>query len=121
VAESLEISGRKLSGSTFARSNLSGAIFEDVDLSGATFRNINLRGARFSAIDFGGARFSCVNTGEGMPREAVVFSDVELHGCRFQGGSFVDVEIVGAAIDGMKIGGILVSEMMEAYKAMHGA
>ena len=58
-----------------------------------------------------------MNTGEGRPREPVVFTNVELHGCRFEGGSFADVENIGAEVDGMKIGGVLVTDMMKAYQA----
>lgn len=117
MPESLEFQGRDLSGSKFRQTDLSGTDFDDVNLKGASFRNVNLRGARFDGVDLGGARFSCVNTGEGRPRHPVVFTDVELHGCRFQGGSFAQVEILEADVDGMRIGGILVTEMMKAYAA----
>jgi uncharacterized protein YjbI with pentapeptide repeats len=117
MAEPLDVTGKDLSRSRFTRSDLAGTVFDDLNLSGTTFNNINLRGARFSAVDFGGARFSCMNTGEGRPRQPAVFTNVELHGCIFEGGSFAHVEISGADVDGMKIGGVLVTDMMKAYQA----
>jgi uncharacterized damage-inducible protein DinB len=116
MPEPLDVADRDARGSRFVGSNLAGALFDDLNLSGATFHNINLRGARFSAVDLGGARFSCMNTGEGRPREPVVFTNVEFRGCTFQGGSFADAHIVDAEIDGLRIGGILVSEMLQAYR-----
>jgi hypothetical protein len=47
----------------------------------------------------------------------VVFTNVELQGCVFQGGSFAGVQMIGVEVDSMKIGGTLVSDMMKAYQA----
>jgi uncharacterized protein YjbI with pentapeptide repeats len=117
MAEKLHVRNEDLAHSQFLNANLSGARFEDVDLSGAILNNINLRGARLTAIDFGGTTFSCLNTGEGRPKLAAHFKDVELDDCLFEGGSFAGVRIVGALVDGMTIGGVLVSDMMKAYEA----
>jgi uncharacterized protein YjbI with pentapeptide repeats len=117
MAEKIRAKLKRLDGSSFRSTSLSRSVFDDVSLSGARFHNIDLRRARFSAVDFGGARFSCVNTGEGRPRKPVVFTNVELDKCRFRHGSFAGVSITGAKLEGMRINGVLVTQMIKAWKA----
>ena len=116
VSEKLKVHQQDISESEFRGVDMSGTIFEDVNLSGARFHNINLRGANFGAIDLGGATFSCMNTGEDRPKEPALFDNIELDDCLFQNGCFRNTRIVNCDLTGMTIDGILVTEMINAYK-----
>ena len=70
--------------------NLSRSEFDDVNLQEATFTNVNLSKATFTDINFSGAKFSNLN-----------LTDVEIEACETKG---------------MKIRGVLVSDLFEAYR-----
>lgn len=70
--------------------NLSGSQFTDVSLQAAKFTDINLSKATFTDINFTGAKFSNLN-----------LTDVEIEACETQG---------------MKIRGVLVSDLFAAYR-----
>lgn len=70
--------------------NLSRSEFDDVNLQEASFTNVNLSMATFTDINFSGARLSNLN--------------------------LTNVEIEACETTGMKIRGILVSDLFEAYK-----
>jgi len=101
MSEKLKIENKDITGSQFRHLNMSGTVFEDIDLSGAKFFDINLRGADIGAVDFGGASFSCMNTGEDRPRRPVVFKKTK---------------IVNCDLTGMTIDGVLVTDLLKAYK-----
>jgi uncharacterized protein YjbI with pentapeptide repeats len=116
MSERYEVEHKDLSNSQFRHVKMSGAVFEGVDLSGAKFFNINLRGANIGAVDFGGASFSCMNTGEDKPRRPVVFNSIELDDCTIQNSFFRNTRIVNCDLTGMTIDGVLVTDMVKAYK-----
>jgi len=93
-----------------------GTEFNDVNLSETVFFNINLRGAKLGGIDFGGAAFSCMNTGEGKPKKPAHFENMEFDDCEFKKCSFEGVTIINSKLEGMKIDGISVLEMIRIYK-----
>ena len=80
--------------SKFINVDMSRVEFDDVRMEGATFNNINMQRATVHYVNMKGSKIS----------------DCHL----------VNVEVEGGEIDGMKIHGILVTEMMAAYKKMHG-
>lgn len=67
--------------------------FVDVDLQRTVFQDVNLRGSVFRNVAFTGARLQNVCLG--------------------------DVDIGDANIEGMKINGILVSELLRVYAQVH--
>lgn len=67
--------------------------FTDADLSAAAFADVNLRGASFL--------------------------DVALSGATFQNVDLADVGISDARLDGMRINGVLVSDLFRAYNQLN--
>jgi uncharacterized protein YjbI with pentapeptide repeats len=63
----------------------------DANLSGSTFTDVNLAGA--------------------------AFTNVNLSGLTIEDANMTGVKLIDARVDGMTINGILVSEMMSAYRA----
>lgn len=117
MPEKLIVENKDITGSQFRHLNMSETVFEDIDLSGAKFFNINLRDAQIGAVDFGGASFSCMNTGEDQPRHPVVFNSIELDDCTIQNSFFRNTKIVNCDLTGMTIDGLLVTDMVKAYKS----
>lgn len=74
--------------------NLAGASFHNVNLSGASFDDVNLRGTTFHNIAFTGSTIRNACLGE--------------------------VSIEDANYTGMKIDGILVTEMLRVYREQAG-
>jgi len=70
--------------------NLARSEFNDVNLQEATFTNVNLSKAAFTDINFTGAKFSNLN--------------------------LTNVEIEACETAGMKLRGVLVSDLFEAYR-----
>lgn len=70
--------------------NLARSAFDDVNLQEAVFNNVNLCLSTFTDINFSGAKFSNLN-----------LTNVEMEACE---------------TTGMKIRGVLVSELFEAYR-----
>jgi uncharacterized protein YjbI with pentapeptide repeats len=68
--------------------------FVDVDLQRTVFEDVNLRGS--------------------------VFRNVALTGARLENVCLGNVDIGDANIEGMKINGILVSELLRVYATVHG-
>jgi uncharacterized protein YjbI with pentapeptide repeats len=76
-------------------SSLAGSEFVDTNLAGPKFHDVNLRGA--------------------------VFSDVALTGATIQNACLGDVTIADANYIGMRIEGILVTELLRVYREHGGA
>lgn len=72
-------------------SNLAGSVFRDVNLSGGVLTDANLAGA--------------------------VFDDVNLSGARFQNVNLRDATIDDACVVGLRINGILVTELLDLHAA----
>jgi uncharacterized protein YjbI with pentapeptide repeats len=74
------------------------------------FVNTSLAGARFAAVDLGASLFD-----DGNP-SCASFSNVALAGATFRNASSSDVAIDDATLEGMRINGVLVSEMVANYR-----
>ncbi len=74
----------------FKDCNMESAIFDDVNLSGSSYENINLSGTTFNNINMSGVSFSNLN--------------------------MANVDISNANMDGMKINGVLVTDLFDAYE-----
>ena len=72
------------------KASLAGSEFLDTDLEGAKFRDVNLRGAEFS--------------------------DVALTGATIRNACLGDVTIADANYTGMRIEGILVTDLLRVYR-----
>jgi len=88
--EILDLSDRDLRGSRFANVRLAKTAFDNVDLSGSTFDDVNA--------------------------SSVTFSNADLHDARFTNVNFGSVEIADSRLSGMRIEGILVSDLIAAYR-----
>ncbi|OAI57327.1 hypothetical protein AYO49_00245 [Verrucomicrobiaceae bacterium SCGC AG-212-N21] len=80
--------------------DLSGAEYVDVNLGGAQFRDVNLAGALFEDVNLKGTRFE----------------DVALAGSVIRNADCSHVTIEDACYEGMKIDGILVTDLLQAYR-----
>lgn len=119
-------------GKQFAEhANLAGSVFHDVNLAEATFENVNMRKARMhdinlsdldlSAAQIGGARFKHIGPppdkdGKQARQRPVSFEEAMLCDSTFRKVDLSNVKIVDCNIDGMTINGILVSNLIAAYK-----
>ena len=100
----VQVENRKMTQSTLKNSNirnstivgsvLAGSTFEDTDLSGCTFKNVNLSKCSFHDISFG--------------------RTIITHAC------FEECEIPHGNIDNLKIAGVKVKDLLEAYAQVHG-
>ncbi len=79
-----------LKNAKFSDSNLESCTFDDVDLSHSTYENINLSNSKFNNINMSNASFTNL--------------------------SLENADISNANLIGMKINGVLVSDLFEAYE-----
>ena len=77
--------------------------FEHMSLAGTAFRDVNLRGAEFDDVCLADSTFNNIN----------------LSSTRFTAINMKDVSIKYAAMDGMTIDGILVSDLFAAYEQLN--
>ena len=70
------------------------------DLTGSHFQQVKLTNARFEESDLAKASFTSVN----------------LSGARITSANLSDVEISYAKVDGMKIDGVLVTDLQRVYQ-----
>lgn len=101
--------------------DLSKSSFDDVNLAGATFTNAKLAESRFNDVNLAGATFTNATLAKAR------FDDVNLAGATFTntnlaGLTCVDVNLEGASISdanltGMRINGILVEDLLRAYRS----
>jgi uncharacterized protein YjbI with pentapeptide repeats len=110
-----------LAGSQFHKVNLSEADFNDVNLSKARFHNINLSDVTITAAQIGGATFRhigpppCKEGGQARQRP-VTFEEAMLCDSTFRKVDLSNVRIVDCDLTGMTIDGILVTDMIAAYR-----
>jgi uncharacterized protein YjbI with pentapeptide repeats len=110
-----------LSNANFRDAKLASAIFADVDLTNAAFDDVKFAGARFADVDLSNAAFGDVKLARAK------FADVDLSNAAFDDVNlrlvrFADVDLSGATIDasdltGMRIDGVLVSDLFDAYQS----
>jgi uncharacterized protein YjbI with pentapeptide repeats len=90
--EPLDLSDVDLRGSHFANSNLANAVFVDVDLSAARFDDVKAASTTFTDVDLSKSRFTNVDLQFG-----------EISNCR---------------LAGLRIDGILVTDLFAAYRKL---
>jgi uncharacterized protein YjbI with pentapeptide repeats len=84
---------------------------ENADLSGAQFINTNLREAEFRDVNLASAQFADVNLAGAR------FEDVALTGAVIRNANCSHVSIEDACYEGMRVDGILVTELLSVYRS----
>jgi hypothetical protein len=84
---------------------LDGAVFINTSLAGAQFTDVNLGAAQFVDINLAGARLE----------------DVSLIGVTIENANCTDLSITHARYDGMRIDGLLVTELLRVYREQQGS
>ncbi|NBB80953.1 MAG: pentapeptide repeat-containing protein [Verrucomicrobia bacterium] len=108
----------KLTGSRFQDVCLGDAEFDNVSLVRAKFHNINFSDITVTAAQIGGATFKHIGLppgAEGQQRP-LRFEEADLPGTSFAKCDLSGVEMEDCKTDGMKIDGILVADMIAAFK-----
>lgn len=110
--------GQSMPDAHYQRADMARSLFDGVNLSDARFYAVLTRAA-FTDTDLGEALFDDVNLG------GATFCNVNLAGCtvtganlsnvRFDGISLVNATIDNADLTGMRINGILVTDLLAAY------
>jgi uncharacterized protein YjbI with pentapeptide repeats len=110
--------------STFHSVSMQRVRFEDITLAGSSITNANLSGLAIEGAQLGGARFSNVGMPpeghpmfkEGAQQDPIRFDHCDLTGSAFTDCNFKNVEIRNSILDGMKINGIPVEELLKLYE-----
>ncbi len=102
--------GPQLNDSVFDKASMAHSKFNGVDLRGAFFFAV-LNDAKFSDCNMGGTEFDDVNLSQST------FNNINLAGTTFSNINFSNVEISDANLDGMKVNGILVTDLLQHYQS----
>lgn len=94
MSEPLDVRDTQIRKSTFANVSMSGSVIDDVSLSGCAFKNVNLGNCDIHDISFG-------NT-------------ITSSSC------FMGAEAPHANTGGVRIAGVRVDDLLDAYKQVHG-
>jgi uncharacterized protein YjbI with pentapeptide repeats len=110
-----------LGGSVFTDVNLAGSAFENVNLSKVRMHDINLSDLDLSAAQIGGARFRHIGLppdkeGKQGRQRAVTFEEATLCDSTFRKVDLSNVKIIECDVRGMTIDGVLVTDLIAAYK-----
>lgn len=110
-----------LAGTRFRNGNLTGAEFDNVNLTNARFHNVNLSNAVITAAQIGGASFKHVGPppdAEGIQarQRPVRFEEMMLCDSTFRKVDLSNVRISDCDLTGATIDGILVTDLMAAYR-----
>jgi uncharacterized protein YjbI with pentapeptide repeats len=121
MQEKLNIKNTNLTGSEFETVNMSGSSFTDINLSKARFVNINFSDGYFAAAQIGGTLFKHIGPppdkdGKQARQRPVTFEEAMLCDSVFRKTDMSNVQLIDCNIEGMKIDGILVTDMLSAYK-----
>ena len=116
-----------LTGSSFGNSNLMKSHFNNCNLSHSKFQNINLRdtliadtnlsNSEFTLVTLGGVHFTDTNLGDN--KTPLSFERCNLEGSKFIDCNLKNVEIQQGELSSMKINGIPVEKLLEAYSQVH--
>ncbi|WNS46290.1 GNAT family N-acetyltransferase [Paenibacillus sp. MMS20-IR301] len=118
-----------LAESSFNNSNLSGCVFTDSNLQDAKFTNLNLCNTLIADSRLSGSEIALValdgvyihDTSLGTSRKPAVFERCDLSGSHFLGCDLTGVILSQCDLSGMRINGIPVEELQEAYVRVNKA
>ena len=111
----------KYANSVYTDVDLAGSAFENVNLTKVRMHNINLSDLDLSAAQIGGATFKHIGPppakdGKQDRQRPVTFEEAMLCDSTFTKVDLSNVKILDCNIEGMTIDGVLVTEMIAAYK-----
>ncbi|RIW32510.1 GNAT family N-acetyltransferase [Bacillus salacetis] len=112
-----------LEGSSFCNSSLMNAQFSNCNLSSSSFQNINLRHSLYADLNLSNSKFRLVTLGGvsfmdtdlGDAGHPISFERCDLQGTKIKNSTLRNVEINNSDLTGMRIDGIPVEELLEAY------
>ena len=110
-----------ISGSVFRDVNLSGSEFENVNMSKTRLHDINMSEVSISAANLGGAHFKHIGpapdkNGRQERQKAITFEEAMLCDSTFKKVDLSNVKIIDCDLHGMTIDGVLVTDLIAAYK-----
>ncbi|MGG3912909.1 pentapeptide repeat-containing protein [Rossellomorea vietnamensis] len=105
-------------GVRFNNCNLSESRFQNINLQNALIADLNLSQSEMGLVTLGGVHVHDTNLGE--KNEPIRFEHCDLHGSKFDNCNLNHVEISSSDVTGMKINGISVEDLMEAYESLQG-
>jgi uncharacterized protein YjbI with pentapeptide repeats len=108
-------------GSVFRDVNLAESEFENVNMSKARLHDINLSDVSISAANLGGAHFKHLGpapdaSGKQERQKAITFEEAMLCNSTFKKVDLSNVKIIDCNLQGMTIDGVLVTDLIAAYK-----
>jgi uncharacterized protein YjbI with pentapeptide repeats len=108
----------KMTGSRFEDVCLGDAEFDNVSLVRAKLHNINLSDITVTAAQIGGATFKHIGLPPGLPgkQRPLRFEEVDLNGTTILNCDLSGVKIKKCNTEGMMIDGVLVTDLIAAYK-----
>ena len=125
----LEVKESVINDSIFLRACMERLSFEDVNLSGTKITNANMSDIEIEGAQLGGAYIHNI----GMPpkdhpaydpaarQRPLIFEDCFLAGSRISNCNLTDVELTDCNTSGMKINGVRIDDMIDAYKKSKGS
>jgi RNA polymerase sigma-70 factor (ECF subfamily) len=110
-----------ISGSVFREVNLAESEFENANMSKVKMHDINLSDVSISAANLGGAHFKHIGpapdaNGKQERQKAVTFEEAMLCDSTFDKVDLSNVKIIDCNVKGMTIDGVLVTDLIAAYK-----
>ncbi|MEN5297057.1 pentapeptide repeat-containing protein [Brucella sp. TWI559] len=114
--------GPQLQGEHYHRADMSNTNFDGVNLSEARFyavlskakfNDVNLSEAEFDDANLTAVRFNDVNM------TGISITNANMTGITISGVTLVDADIKDADLTGMRINGVLVSALFEAYEKLN--
>jgi uncharacterized protein YjbI with pentapeptide repeats len=120
----LDIKHTFIAGSQFEDVNMSGSRFTNINLSKAHFHDINFSDVSFTAAQIGGSLFKHIGPppdkdGKQARQRPVIFEEAMLCDSVFRKVDLSNVDVIDCNIQGMKIDGVLVTDLLAAYKEKH--
>ena len=100
---------------------MAGTTFENINLAGSTFHDIDFSDVMFTAAQIGGTTFKHIGPPPDpddaiFEQRPVTFLEGMLTGSTFSHFDLRNVEIIHCDIEGMKVDGVLLSDMVDLWK-----
>lgn len=112
------VQNAKWTDSTFTDVCLGDSRFDNVSLVRAKLHNVNLTDAEVSFFQLGGAKFTVGGSHPNYHQKPISFEECQLVATRFRDCDLSQTTIDNCNIEGMRIEGILVSDLLAAYRIM---
>lgn len=124
VMEPQRFQHQDLSRADFSHCRMAGATFNDVDLSTACCSNVKLSGASLTDVDLSEVKINGANLSnisiEDAKLNGASLQNVDLSGVKLCNANLSNLSIEDANLAGMSIDGVLVTELLDAYRLQKG-